>query len=294
MSPQLSPRMIRSNSWRRSLFAEYEADHIAHPIDGYETQRLGCVTRYLPLDHKHGGAFLAFTRLPQGEERSLIREQVAFFQERGKSFEWKTYGFDEPNDLPELLRAERFVADSVEALLVFPSLRALRKRNASKLRGIEFRKAVVGDATLADVVKVQEAVWKRSFHWLEAHLYHALEARGDDLLVFCAYARSRPVGSGWITFRRASRFAELHGGAVLDEMRGRGIYSELFRARADEARRRDCEFLAVDASPMSRPILESKGFDYICDTCPMQFSTRNFPAATGPYGDAFYLRRQTS
>jgi len=213
-------------------------------------------------------------------KNNLIRQQMAFFQERDESFEWKTYGFDEPKELRELLRAERFVADSPEALLIFPSRRALLKRNASRLRGIEFRKAVVGDETVADVVKVQEAVWNRSFQWLESRLYHALEARDDHLSLICAYARNRPVGSGWMTFRPASQFAELHGGAVLDEMRGRGIYSELFRVRAEEAKRRNCEFLVVDASAMSRPILESKGFDYVCDTYPMKFAAGNCPTAT--------------
>lgn len=69
-------------------------------------------------------------------------------------------------------------------------------------------------------------------------------------------------------FPQESDFAELHGGAVLPALRGRGVYTALFNVRAEEARRRGTEFLAVDAAPMSRPILLGKGFHYICETIP--------------------------
>ena len=55
-----------------------------------------------------------------------------------------------------------------------------------------------------------------------------------------------------------------------EEFRGRGIYSRLFEARVAEARSRGVPYIAVDAAPMSRPILERFGFRFVCNTYPMR------------------------
>jgi GNAT superfamily N-acetyltransferase len=78
------------------------------------------------------------------------------------------------------------------------------------------------------------------------------------------------VGTGWIEFHAGSRFAQLCGGSLLEAYRGRGIYSRLFEMRLAEARRRGVPYIAVDAAPMSRPILERRGFRYVCNTYPMR------------------------
>ena len=52
----------------------------------------------------------------------------------------------------------------------------------------------------------------------------------------------------------------------------------MFERRLEAARARGVPYLAVDAAPMSRPILERKGFRYICGTYPMR--TRPFDTGT--------------
>jgi len=47
------------------------------------------------------------------------------------------------------------------------------------------------------------------------------------------------------------------------------FYSMLLHERCLEAQERGYEYLAVDAAPMSRPILERKGFEFICWTYPL-------------------------
>lgn len=53
----------------------------------------------------------------------------------------------------------------------------------------------------------------------------------------------------------------LMGGAVLPEARGHGVYRALVRARWDHAAARGTPLLAVQAGPMSAPILEGLGFE---------------------------------
>ena len=49
---------------------------------------------------------------------------------------------------------------------------------------------------------------------------------------------------------------------------------ERHRPSLEEARVRGCRFLAVDAAPMSRPILQHKGFMFVGATYPMKSEPR--------------------
>ena len=109
--------------------------------------------------------------------------------------------------------------------------------------------------------------------WLARSLADALPTTSHYL----AYAHNTLVGTGWIDFPPGSNFAELHGGAVLGDQRSRGFYSALFDARAAEAQQRGYAYLAVDAAPLSRPILLRRGFQFICETAPWRH-----PAAVPP------------
>lgn len=105
---------------------------------------------------------------------------------------------------------------------------------------------------------------------LYPQLVATLQRRPTEFSIYCAYARGEPVGTGRTKFPPDSRFPELHGGAVLESWRGRGIYSDLFGVRLREAKQRGYDFMCVDAAPMSRPILEKIGFESVCATVPMR------------------------
>jgi len=260
----------RDSASQRRIFDQYVMERRARSIDGYDVDLLPFASRYVPRS-KGSEPFLNFTNLPIGDERRLIREQIAFFEKRGESFEWKTYDLDCPSNLRQLLELEGFVADPYEAFMVFPLDRDLHSQRAD-LRQFTIREAAWNDHVIDDIVKIQESVWARDFSWLNSQLRDGLRAHVDQLSVYCVYHGGIPVGSGWIDFPPNSRFADLHGGAVVEELRGQGIYSLLFQRRAQEARRRSYSYLTVDAAPMSRPLLERAGFDYVCGTYPMKMS----------------------
>jgi hypothetical protein len=124
---------------------------------------------------------------------------------------------------------------------------------------------------IGDVVAVQEQVWIQNFEWLAGPLARRLRTDPSSLSVYCAYAGSKPIGTGWTDFPSGSAFPELHGGAVVAAWRGRKVYSALYGCRLAEAIERSYDFLVVDASPLSRPILEKLGFRPVCTTIPMRF-----------------------
>ena len=53
------------------------------------------------------------------------------------------------------------------------------------------------------------------------------------------------------------------GGSTLPLYRRRGLYTALLALRVQEAIRRGYRFVAIDTSPMSRPIVEKHGFRLI-------------------------------
>jgi GNAT superfamily N-acetyltransferase len=110
--------------------------------------------------------------------------------------------------------------------------------------------------------------------WLARTLREMTDPVTGSASLYYARNRDRVVGCGWIEFHRGSRFAQLCGGALLEAHRGKGIYSRLFELRVAEARARGVPYIAVDAAPMSRPILEPRGFRFVCQTYPMR--TRSF------------------
>lgn len=202
-----------------------------------------------------------FSELSSTAVDAAIGAQIDYFQGIGRSFEWKVYTFDRPPDLARRLEQRGFVAGDREAFMVYRVAAFTEVAPTHSSFRIE---RVTTDAGIDHIVAVQEAVWGRAFPWLKPALAGSLEHTS----LFCAYEEDRPIGSGWIDLPEHSSFAELHGGAVVAQHRGRGIYSALNRARMIEAKSRGFAFVAVDAAPMSRPLLLRKGFEHVCDTTP--------------------------
>jgi GNAT superfamily N-acetyltransferase len=106
---------------------------------------------------------------------------------------------------------------------------------------------------------------------LAERLANDLQHDPDHLSVYAAYIENAPASAAWIYFHQGSQFASLWGGSTLPAYRRRGLYSALLAIRAQEARRRGVRFLTVDASPMSRPVLQSFGFQWLTTIQPCRW-----------------------
>ncbi len=183
-------------------------------------------------------------------------------------FEWKVYDSDEPESLRAALLDAGFAEGEPELLMAY-EVANFRPADKKAADGIEIRRINDMDA-LEQVVDMQQRIWNRSFAWLLAQLRGAWEQSS----FFAAYEQRRLVGTGWIEYPRRSQFAELHGGAVLPNFRRRGVYSRLFESRMIDARERGVNWVAVEAAPMSRPILEAKRFEKLDATYPLVWAHR--------------------
>ena len=255
----------------RQLFRRYAGERKVMHLPGYRLDSLDGLTRHTPLAPDIDGLVM-FSELTEGVIDRAIQEQVAYFSRIGRPFEWKVHAFDVPADLAARLQAQSFEPGEPEALLVYKVGKPTSTRKDGPIR----LERVTSAAGIGDVAAVQAQVWGEELVWLEAWL-RALLPRGA---IFCAYDGANPVGTGWMEFPDGVQFAEIHGGAILPRYRSQGIYSALLDIRVQEASRRGIEYLAVDAGPMSRPILLKKGFTYVCDTIPFRKRANQAPEPT--------------
>jgi GNAT superfamily N-acetyltransferase len=195
----------------------------------------------------------------------LIARQVARFDERGESFEWKFHSHDRPPFLEERLLAAGFAPEELETVVIAEAT-ALAEGSGPP-EGIVVRE-VHERADFERIGEMEEAVWGRGESWHADAFEQELAGDPDALAIFVAEAGDLVVSAGWVRFPHGTEFATLWGGSTLAEWRGRGIYRSLVHRRAELALERGRRYLEVDASDDSRPILERLGFRPVTRTRP--------------------------
>lgn len=247
------------------ILALYDIDerkNAEHP--SYQREVTPELTRHVSKD-KTRLSFITYSTLTAENADAIIQREIDFYQQRGHyGFEWKTYAHDSPPDLPQRLANHGFAADEEEALLVID----LQNCPEVYLQPVTADVRPIGIDQLAEVVAVQEAVYDRNFDWLEKQLRQNLEDQPDYWRIYVAYVAGKPACAAWISYPKSSAFAGLWGGATLAEYRKMGLYTAVVAVRAQEAIQRGYRFLMVDASDMSRPILQKRGFQLLTHTTP--------------------------
>ena len=240
-------------------------------LPGWTMERTGPDGRVLrSTGPSRGGqmSFIGFTDLDDATVDAAISGELANFAELGGHSEWKVYGHDRPADLGARLEAAGLVPEELEALVVGRTEDVLATGvGAVAPAGVIIRPAEGAD-DYAGIAAMHGEVWGRDDSWLAAELAEE-HAAGPDLLdVYVAVAAGRVVSSAWIRFLPGTDFAGLWGGSTLEDWRHRGIYRALVDVRARRAHERGVEYLQVDASPNSEPILARLGLEKLTWTRP--------------------------
>ncbi|MCI0714304.1 MAG: GNAT family N-acetyltransferase [Chloroflexi bacterium] len=214
---------------------------------------------------------IVYSQLNEANADDVIREQINYFEGIGQDFEWKLYDYDKPSDLKERLEAHGFSVEDVEAVMVLDL--EIAPDTLWQPVGHDVRRITNPD-TLADIQTIEQQVWNEDASWVFDLLGNALRNFPERMSVYVAYVDGRPASAAWIYCPEHSQFASLFGGATISEFRKRGLYTALLAGRAQEARARGVKYLTVDASPMSRPILEKFGFECIAYTYPCKWELK--------------------
>jgi ribosomal protein S18 acetylase RimI-like enzyme len=226
----------------------------ADTIPGWKQELDGLVHRSY-AEGPGGGGFVEAPRGLGDDPDAGIARQIEFFRERGLSFEWKTYAYDEPADLGDRLVAAGFVADDPETLILGEVDRILQRPSALPSKVV--LRDVDEQADFHRIAVLMDTLWNDGLERIE----EALKAPDGPALT-----------AAWIRFHPGTGFASLWGGGTLPEWRCQGLYSAILVHRAKIARERGYDFLRVDASEDSRPILQKLGLHAVTTTTPYTFT----------------------
>lgn len=248
-----------------TLYTQDQRINISYPDSQREV--LPNLIRAVGTDDNSEGTII-YSHLDESNVDQVIEAQINWFTARGQDFEWKAYDYDTPPDLVARLAAHGFVIEESESIMVL----ALAGAPVTLFQPVSQRiEHITTPEALSVVRTIEEAVWSEDFEWLIDFLGHALRHHPDQMSVYVAYVDDVPASAAWIYYPNGSRFASLWGGSTVETYRGQGLYTALLAVRAQEARNRHVEFLTVDASAMSRPILEKFGFTKIAESYPCKW-----------------------
>lgn len=264
---RLRVRVITLGEMSEDLLAAYD-EHlrgVGLPARGAWIEQEGPLLRVV-------GEYRGFVTGPRDlsgyDVDALIAAQTAFFGARGEAVEWKTRGHDLPSDLPDRLRTAGFAAEPTETVVI--GRIADMPAEPPVPDGVVIRR--VGGEAIPAIVAMESQVWGRDCAFIGDHLAGSLAAAPDRLAIFTAEAAGQVVAAGWAALRQDGVFASLWGGSTLKAWRGRGIYRALVAVRARLAAEHGYQYLQVDASDDSRPILERLGFHAVTTTTPYVWS----------------------
>jgi hypothetical protein len=242
----------------QELLALYDAEmRIDPPLDGGQMRKAPGLVVFDAGPNSPRGGWVLYTHLAEDIVDAAIQSQIRHFRATDRSFEWKVFDHDTPANLKERLLAHGFTPEEPEALAV------LDLESAPDVLWQPVPEAVrrVTQPDEIDwIVEILESVWDEPRGRLGEALKSDLIHSPHTISLFLAYVDDQPASAAWIYFHPGKQFADLFGGSTLEQYRGRGLYTALGAARAQEARGRGVRFLTVDASPMSRPILEKLEF----------------------------------
>jgi len=199
----------------------------------------------------------------------LIERQVQYFAERGLPVEWKTYADDRPDSLIPLLLAAGFEPEPVEAVMV-ASAATTAGDSVPGPSGIRIREA--RDEEFVAIAQLIGGIWGADHGWLVGEFTQLRSQLGEGLRILVACEGERLVSAAWIIMRPGTHFAGLWGGSTHPGWRRRGIYRALVARRAAIASANGFPYLRVDASAMSRPLLDAVGFVQLTTTTPYVWS----------------------
>jgi GNAT superfamily N-acetyltransferase len=243
---------------------------------GVEVERDGPLIRWLGL--KQGGfvEYRDLGGLEGAELDALIARQLRVFAARGERFEWKLHGHDRPRDLPQRLRRAGLSPEDVETVVIAPVAEIAGRPLLPEDLSL---REVVDRADLDRIPTLVEEATGEDPGWLAQSLEAEQAVDPEALRIVVVQAGSEVVCAGWVRFEQGTDFATLWGGATLPAWRRRGIYRAIVAYRANLAAERGFQFISVDASANSRPILQRLGFVAVTTTTPYVWSPPTARAA---------------
>jgi hypothetical protein len=195
------------------------------------------------------------------EADQKIEETIAYHRERNIGFQWWVNPFDTPIDLRDRLERHGLIFAGDAATMAHTHLDQLNipvnpqieieVMNGYNEESIDamLQMMVVCFNMPAEEVAERRPVWVERMRDPKERLVHTN---------YLARLNGQPAGFGRLSLRGGLGY--LSAGSVLPEFRGQHVYSTLLRRRLEEAHAQGYHIVAIQAEPLSRPIVTRCGF----------------------------------
>ena len=252
-----------------SQLAEFARSFRQRPAPGIEvidTPR--CLIQIVPDFPIPGPNNVSWIRCGSDEVDELVSDVRAAFEARGLRFAWILDPDVEPADLAERLAAHGVRPDphgEKAAAMILPAEAAI---DVPDVPGLEIRDALESYESFQDAEwTADEAFAGADFgspSFLDAGRPRRFENHRamPNRRIVLATLDGDPAGSASLTLH-APDGAIMNGGAVRPKFRGRGVYRAMVAARMKMIREAGAAGAVVWGGEMSRPILETLGFETV-------------------------------
>jgi hypothetical protein len=220
-----------------------------------QMERTDSVIRKVSLTTEPG--FISYSKMDETNADCVIEEQLAYYKNLKHQFEWKVFDYDQPLDLKERLRKKGFTLEESEALMISDLTETNQLLHTPILP--EVRK-IMTEQEIWEIIKLEDEVWNHNHQDLGERLIRDFNDSSANLSLYGAFVDGKLVSAAWMYLHEGTPFSSLWGGSTLADYRKKGFYSSLLAIRAREAVEYNYPLLTVDASSMSKPILEKHGF----------------------------------
>ena len=212
-------------------------------------------------DAHPGSNFVGGKRWTAEEANQKIAETIAYHRDRNIGFQWWVSPFDTPIDLCKRLERHGMILAGDAAMMARLGLDELEipinpEVQVERLDGPD-------EATIDAMLRVMQLC----FNWPDSQVAEnrpgfiermSMPQFREKEVNFLVRLKGQPVAYGRLLLEGG--FAYLGGSGVLPEFRGRRVYSTLLRRRLEEAQQCGYHVAAINAEPLSRPIVEKYGF----------------------------------
>ncbi|KGR75239.1 GNAT family N-acetyltransferase [Ureibacillus manganicus] len=240
-------------------------------VQGYTREKTEHVVRHISQFGERG--FIIASNVNEDNAREVIQNELDYFKNLKRDFEWKVYSYDQPDNLTGILEQEGFIIGDPEALMVMK----LDDQHPLLKNGQHFNvKEITDEQGIKDIISLEHAIWNRPLTELGERLWRDKQNNPESVYLYGIYEDNQLVSAAWMYLEKNSSFASLWGGSTLPSFRGKGYYSQLLAVRAQKAYEKGHPFLTVDASPMSRPILEKHNFHCLAYSYECESPKTNF------------------
>ena len=234
----------------------------AHPA-GMCGERASRVSRYTTGTASQ--RYIMWHDFAAADAAKAVDEELLSVQGHAHVLMWKLYGHDTARDaLRDALLAQGFEENDhstlmmVSVALLVESLAMVATADSQSLDVRQLTTAKHLDA----YQNIWDSVWPDAPNSRYVNDYRILIERNEPgILFFAGFATSdNPVTSGYMFHHPGGAIALLCGGTTKAAWRRQHGYTSMVAVRAQAALDRGAKYLAVEASPNSKPILERLGF----------------------------------